>query len=127
MLCTPASAPSSLTGLLQVTVGTLKGADLALRERYCLLSPVLSPYPPAEERPESTQHGHIARRLACNTRHRQRTAENPECRAIGPSPYLLVDPRCGGDAHWAVDHVSLGKSGQRGGGIFSHWALFAVN
>lgn len=105
------------------------GVDSALPQRYRLWPPAPGPYPPAEECAGSAQPAHFAPPPACNTSGGRRTAEGPECRATGPSPHLLVSPRRGAGlcAHWAVGHVSLGKSGKEGGGTLSHWAPLAVN
>lgn len=110
--------------------GNLVGGNCALRQRYRLSPPALRRYPPAEECTGSHQLAHFTACPACNTSGGRRTAEGPECRAIGPSPHLLVSPHRGAGLrdHWAMGHVSLGKWGKGGGGgTLSHWARSAVN
>lgn len=109
--------------------GNLLGGNSALRQRYRLSLPAPGPHPPAEERTRSQQLAHFTRRPACNTSGGRRTAERPECRALGPSPQLLVSPRRGAGlrVHWAMGHVSLGKWGKGGGGDRSAIGLFRLS
>lgn len=116
---------SGLTGLLQVTMGTLNGGGF--RAPAVIPPPIPSPKPlyPSKNALEALSlftslHAHAVIPPAAEARPRVPNAG----RFL---PYLLVGPRAGLHAYWARDHVSLEKPVKGEGGILSYWALFTIS
>lgn len=117
-LYSASTRPSGRTGLLQVTVGTLKGGrGPALRRRHYL--PVPGPSPPAEEGPGSAQPAqlppHPARNTPLRPAHGRGGPDARGERALRPTYWRAHAVGAGLHVHWAVNHARLGKWGKGGG------------
>lgn len=130
----PVSAPSALTGLLQVTVGSLKvGGGRAPAAPTVLLPPTSRPKALSARQRRRWKHSARTLRSAPSQPITIPPAARAprwglERRAMGAFALLIGGPTPGAGLHndWAVKLSVLGNQ-EKKGGTLSHWALSNVN